>query len=129
MDFKAGAKSALVGSTGSGKTTILNSYINLRKGYIVNDPLGRRRIGGWGAGMDKRAVEATRQHYNRHAAPERAQGEALAGLEGAYQPGGAAGTPSASPGAGTTKPAPTRGSSAAARPRTSARCWAAATRR
>jgi len=32
--------------------------------------------------MDKRAVEATRQHYNRHAAPERAQGEALAGRRG-----------------------------------------------
>lgn len=32
--------------------------------------------------MDRRAVEATRQHYNRHAAPEREQGEALAGRRG-----------------------------------------------
>ena len=38
IDYDQILRLILVGDTNTGKTTILNSYINLRKGYIVNDP-------------------------------------------------------------------------------------------
>ena len=38
MDYNCILRLILVGDSNTGKTTILNSYINLRKGYIVNDP-------------------------------------------------------------------------------------------
>ena len=38
IDYNFLLRLILVGDCGTGKTTILNSYINLRKGIVVNDP-------------------------------------------------------------------------------------------
>ena len=38
IDYNYILKIILVGDTNTGKTTILNNYINLRRNYIVNDP-------------------------------------------------------------------------------------------